>query len=233
MRYKTVWISDVHLGTDITKSKELLKFIKENEFEKLYLNGDIIDIVQMKKKVFWNTDHSTIIQKLLIGNHDELLKSMIDCNDMFQDANIQFVERDIHHTVNGEKILTLHGHQFDGALKTWTWLYFVGDKAYSFALFINKWYNRISSIFGCNYWSLSLYLKTKVKNAVKFISKFEQTVVDEAKKHDVGIVCAGHIHVVQDINIDDVRYLNSGCWTEYCSCVVEHVNGELEVLKII
>jgi len=240
MHYKTVWISDVHLGTDICKSKELLRFFRNNSFDKVYLNGDIIDLIQMRKKVFWGTDHSTVVQKILrmdrkntkviyvIGNHDIYISELVGTS--FGDIDI--VERDIHVTVTGEKILTLHGHQFDGIVKTQIWLYFLGDMSYRFALFINKWYNRFSKIFGRPYWSLSLYLKTKVKNIIKFVGKFEEIVTSEAKKEDVNIVCAGHIHVCQDTTINGIRYLNSGCWTEYCSCVVEHLDGKLQVLMV-
>lgn len=238
MHYNTLWISDVHLGTDICQADKLLTFIHDNTFDKIYLNGDILDLIQMRKKVFWSTNHSTVIQKLLrmarkgtkivyvVGNHDAYLESLMD----EQFGNISIVERDIHTTAGGDQVLVLHGHQFDTAIRTMGWLYVLGDKAYSFSLFLSKWVNRIRRLFGRSNWSLSHFLKIKVKNAVKHISNFEKATADEAKHAGVKMICAGHIHSAEDIMIDDVRYLNSGCWTEYCSCVVEHESGELEVM---
>jgi UDP-2,3-diacylglucosamine pyrophosphatase LpxH len=194
----------------------------------------------MRKKVFWSTNHSTVIQKFLrmarkgtkiiyvIGNHDIYLESFI--GEDF--GNISIVEKSIHNTLKNEKVLILHGHQFDTAIKTIKWLYYLGDKSYSFALFVSKWVSRIRKIFGCSYWSLSYYLKKKVKNAVKFISKFEHIIVEEANNYGVKIVCAGHIHSAEDTIINNIRYINTGCWTEYCSCAVEDNQGNLSILYI-
>lgn len=238
-KYKSVWISDVHLGTINSQADILLNFLKENEFENLFLVGDIIDIQQMKQKLFWKKSHNRVIQRILklakkinvkyiYGNHDEFL-NLFD-NENF--GSIEILERVKYKTVKGEEILILHGHQFDGVVTKMKWLYWIGDNAYNFALFLNRLSNKIRKFFKKPYWSLSQYLKSKVKNAINFINDFENLVALEAKKEDVKIVIAGHIHVTADRNIDGVRYINCGCWTEYTSCVIETLDGELKVIIV-
>lgn len=214
MIYNSVWVSDLHLGTNISKAKELHNFLKENTFNNIFLVGDIIDMQQMKKKLFWKKSHNKVIQLLLklsktynvyfiAGNHDEML-SIFD-GDSF--GSITVHERLSYTTLKGDKALILHGHQFDGIITKMKWLYWVGDNMYTLALFLNKVYNFITSLFGRNYWSLSQYLKSKVKNVVSFINNFENIVVEEAKKGGYDTVICGHIHVYADKNIDDIRYL--------------------------
>jgi UDP-2,3-diacylglucosamine pyrophosphatase LpxH len=238
-KYRSLFISDVHLGTVNSQANVLLKFLKENDFENLFLVGDIIDIQQMKQKLFWKKSHNRIIQRILkiaknknvkyiYGNHDEFLS-------LFEDENfgsIEIVERMKYTTLKGEEVLILHGHQFDGVITKMKWLYWIGDNAYTFALFLNRWYNKIRKFFKKPYWSLSQFLKSKVKNSINFINDFEKLVALEAKKEDVKTVIAGHIHVTADREIDSIRYINCGCWTEYTSCVVETLEGDLKVIEI-
>lgn len=251
LKYKTIWLSDIHLGTSISQAHQLLEFLKSLEtknghgyaVEKLYLNGDIIDMTNINHKIFW-TAHRTVIKKLLRmadkgvqihyirGNHDYYLEEIFQ-HDFDIDFNgISFSEREIHTTVDGKKYLVMHGDQFDGIVKIHPWLYGLGDFLYGILIFINKWQNRIRRLFGGKEWSFSLWLKTKAKNAVKFVSNFEKLIVTEAHKADVeGIIC-GHLHILKDEMIDEIHYLNSGCWTEFCSCIVEHPDGRLEAIRL-
>ena len=239
MNYKTLFISDIHIGTGNSQTLKLLDFLDNNKFEKIYLVGDIIDMIMLKRKFYWKKRHNKVIQKILklsktseiiyiIGNHDIYLETFL--NEKF--GNVLIKERDIHTTKKNEKCLVLHGHQFDGALMTYTWLYWIGSLAYDFSLWMNRWVNRIRKLLGMNYWSLSMYLKSKTKKAIKFINNFENLVVDYAKKSNVDTVIAGHIHMKEDKNISNVRYMNCGCWTEFTSCIVETLDGDLKLLDI-
>ncbi len=242
MKYRTIFISDVHLGTSVSQSGRLLEFLKEHEFEKLYLVGDIVDMTAISRRSFsWEESHNTVLQKLLrlarkgvqieyvIGNHDVFLEFFI--HEHF--GNIRLKERDIHVTADGRRCLVMHGHQFDGVVTKMPWLYWLGDTMYDFALFINRVYNWFRKLLGKDYWSLSLYLKSKVKNVVKFIGSYEHLVAHEAlASKDVDTVIVGHIHMAADKEISGIRYLNCGCWTEFCSAVVEHEDGRLELLDI-
>lgn len=251
LKYQTVFISDVHLGTSICQANNLLDFLKSLETEdgkgyrikKLFLNGDIIDMTNMNHKIFW-TAHRTVIKKLLrmadkgveisyiFGNHDYYGKEIFD-HDFGMDFNgIHFAEREIHVTKDGKKYLVMHGDQFDGIVKINPWMYKFGDALYSVLIFINKWQNRFRRLIGKKEWSFSLWLKMKAKNAVNFVSNFEKLIVEEAEKHETdGIIC-GHLHILKDEMIGNIRYLNSGCWTEFCSCIVEHPDGRMEAIKI-
>ena len=246
-KYKSVFISDIHLGTDVCQHEKLLSFLKSletedksgYEVENLFLVGDIVDMVHMNHSIFW-TKHRTVIKKLLrmadknvnlfyvTGNHDYYLRE--EMYDLPDDLNgIRFCDKVVYLSQSCRKYLVIHGDQFDGAIRSMPWLYWLGDKAYSVALFINKWYNRIRKLFGIPYWSLSLWLKSKVKNAVKFIGNYEQLVCKKIKDEGcTGVIC-GHIHKAEDKMIDDIHYLNSGCWTEFCSAIIEHSDGRMEL----
>ena len=241
MKYKTAFVSDFHLGTPVSQVDKILDFLKNNEFEKIYLIGDIIDMIAMKKHFLWNTNHNTVIQKILrlarknseivyiYGNHDYFLE--LFNSEIF--GNIKITEREIYTTVSGKKMLIFHGHQMDGIIKDMTWLYNLGDSAYTFALSLNSIVNKLRSLFGLKYWSLSMYLKSKVKNIIKFVNNFEKLVVEEAEKSKVDIVVCGHIHMSADKEIGNIRYINTGCWTETCSALVEHFDGTLELIDNI
>jgi len=242
VKYRTLFISDMHIGTKVFQSKAFLDFIKNNEFDKLYLVGDIIDMAAIRRNFYWDESFNTVLQKILrlarkgtkivyiIGNHDIYLQSFI--REHF--GNIALRERDMHTTFSGSKCIVMHGHQFDGIIKEIGWLYWLGDTMYDIALTLNRLFNLFRNVFGLSQWSLSLYLKTKVKNAIKFINNYEQLVAHEMKRShpEAKTVIAGHIHMCADRDISGIRYLNCGCWTEFCSCVAEHLDGRLEVLKI-
>ena len=238
-RYRTIWISDFHLGTKNTKADFLLDFLRSNDSDYLYLVGDIFDGWALGKSWYWPQVHNDVIQKVLRkvrkgtkvtyipGNHDEFARGFVD----MQFGGIVTKLESIHTTVDGRQLLVLHGDRFDGVIKYARWVSLLGAKAYQLTLVMNRWFNYIRKRMGFSYWSLSAYLKTKTKRAVQHIAQFESAVVKEAKKYEVdGVVC-GHIHHAEVQEINGILYLNTGDWVESCTALVEHVDGTLEVLR--
>jgi UDP-2,3-diacylglucosamine pyrophosphatase LpxH len=238
-RYRAIWISDIHLGTRGCKAGFLLDFLRGTESDTLYLVGDIVDGWRLKRSWYWPQLHNDVVQKLLRkarkgtrvvyipGNHDELLRRFLEINI----GQIEVVSEAIHTTADGKRLLVLHGDEFDTVVRYARWLAFLGDWAYNAALAANHWINVLRRALGLNYWSLSAYLKHRVKNAVEFISRFEQAVVEAAAKRGAdGVVC-GHIHHAEIREIGGVIYCNDGDWVESCTALVEHADGSLEILR--
>jgi UDP-2,3-diacylglucosamine pyrophosphatase LpxH len=237
-RYRTIWISDIHLGTSGCQAEYLLDFLRHNDAEYLYLVGDIIDGWQLKKGWFWPQAHNDVVQKILRkarkgtqvifipGNHDESARQF--CGHAFGD--IQIREEAFHTTLSGKRLWIVHGDLFDGVIQHAKWLAYVGDTLYSLILVLNRWFNRIRIRLGFQYWSLSQYLKHQVKNAVNFIGQFEKVMTDEARRRGCdGVVC-GHIHKAEIRDIDGLLYCNDGDWVESLSAMVETVEGELKIV---
>lgn len=237
-RFRTVFISDIHLGTRGCKADYLLDFLRHTDCETLYLVGDIFDGWRLKRTWYWPQAHNDVVQKLLRkvrkgmrliyvpGNHDEVLRGYLGMHF----GGVEVTKQAIHETADGKRLLVIHGDEFDGVVKYARWLALLGDWAYVTMLEVNTWFNFLRRKLGFGYWSLSAYLKHRVKNAVQFIGNFEQAVVDEAKRHGVdGVVC-GHIHSAEMRMIDGVLYVNDGDWVESCTAVVEHMDGRLEIL---
>ena len=237
--HRTIWISDIHLGTPGCKAKFLLDFLKYNESDTLYLVGDIIDGWQLKKGWRWDQSHNDVVQKVLRkarkgtrvvyipGNHDEFARPYVD--HAFGD--IQVVYEAAHTTADGKRLWITHGDLFDGVLQHAKWLAYLGDTAYTLVLSINHWFNRVRARFGFNYWSLSQYLKLKVKNAVGFITRFEEALTAEAKRRGFdGVVC-GHIHKAEIREVNGVLYCNDGDWVESLTALVESYEGKLEIVE--
>ena len=237
-RYRAIWISDVHLGTRGCKAEFLLDFLKNTESEVLYLVGDIVDGWRLRRSWYWPQAHNDVVQKILRkarkgtrvvfipGNHDEFARGYADHN--FGDIDV--LRETVHVTADNRRLLVLHGDSFDGVVKYAKWLAHLGDWAYATALSANHWFNLVRRRMGLPYWSLSAYLKHKVKNAVQFIDDYEQTVAEEARRRGVdGVVC-GHIHHAELRLLDGVLYANDGDWVESCTALVEHADGKLEVL---
>jgi UDP-2,3-diacylglucosamine pyrophosphatase LpxH len=238
--YRTIWISDVHLGTRGCQAELLLDFLKHNHAETYYLVGDIFDGWRMKKSWYWTQSHNDVIQKLLRkarkgaqiiyipGNHDEALRDF--SASALQFGGIALQDEAIHVTADGKRLLVIHGDAFDGVVKYAKWLALLGDWAYTVMIGCNFIFNRIRRRLGLGYWSLSAYLKAKVKNAVEFVGNYEHAIAEEARRRGVdGIVC-GHIHKPEMRMIDGVLYCNDGDWVESCSALVEHVDGRLEIV---
>jgi len=237
--YRTIWISDIHLGSKGSQSEHLLEFLKYNDSEYLYLVGDIIDGWRLTKKWYWPQSHNDVIQKILRkarkgtkvfyipGNHDEGSRSFIGLT--FGDIKIR--NQAFHLTAKEKKLWVVHGDMFDHVIQHARWLAYIGDSAYTFLLCINKWFNDLRRFFNLPYWSLSQYLKLKVKKAVSFINAFETLMVKEAHRRGCdGVVC-GHIHKSELKEINNLIYANDGDWVESLTALVEHKDGELEIVN--
>lgn len=239
--YKTIFISDVHLGTRDCKAELLNNFLKHNSCETLYLVGDIIDGWRIQQNKFrWAQSHSNVIRRILglakrdtkviyiAGNHDEFLRPMIPYQMSF--GNIEIQNQYTHFGVDGKKYLVVHGDMFDGITKVAPWLSFLGDKAYDFVLALNTKYNRMRHWFGFGYWSLSKFLKLQIKRAVSYIFQFETNLTQYCQRKGFdGIIC-GHIHTAEIKNIDGTIYMNDGDWVESCTALVEHYDGRWEII---
>lgn len=236
--YRAVFISDTHLGTKAARVDLLLDFLKSVSCEQMYLVGDIIDGWQIKRSWFWDTTHNDVIRRILKmakhgtkvvyipGNHDEGLRGF-EGNDL---AGVTLEPETIFEGATGRRYWVLHGDQFDGVVKYAKWLAHVGDYAYVFLLKLNTFVNKLRRLLGYDYWSLSAYLKHKVKNAVEYIGKYEEAVAAEAKRRGVDGVICGHIHHAERRFFDGIEYMNDGDWVESCTALVEHENGEFEIL---
>jgi UDP-2,3-diacylglucosamine pyrophosphatase LpxH len=237
-RYRTIWISDIHLGTRGCKAEFLLDFLRQSESDTLYLVGDIFDGWRLKRGWYWPQAHNDVVQKLLRkarkgtrviyvpGNHDEVAREYIE----LQFGGIDVHNDYIHITADDRRLLILHGDEFDVIVRYAKCLALLGDWAYTVLLAVNHWFNHARMMFGMRYWSLSAFLKHKVKNAVEYIGHFEEAIAEEARRRGVdGVVC-GHVHQPQIRDIDGILYCNDGDWVESCSALVEHFDGRLEIL---
>jgi UDP-2,3-diacylglucosamine pyrophosphatase LpxH len=238
LRVRTVWISDLHLGTPGCQAHALLGFLRGVECETLYLVGDIIDGWQLRRSWYWPQSHNDVVQKILRkarkgtrvvfvpGNHDEFARRYVEHSF----GGVEVVEDCIHVTADGRRLWITHGDLFDGVIQCARWLAYVGDRAYEATLRVNRWFNHARGRLGLGYWSLSRYLKGKVKRAVSYVTEFENAVAREARRRGAhGVVC-GHIHHAEIREIDGVLYCNDGDWVESLTALVEHADGRLEIL---
>ena len=237
--HRTIFISDTHLGTKGCKAEMLADFLAHNECQTLFLVGDIVDGWQLKRRWFWDSAHDAVVSEILRkvdggtrvifvpGNHDEFAR--VYAGRLF--GGIEIIQETIHETADGKRLLVLHGDRFDGVIACAKWLAHAGDWAYGVTLSWNNLLFKARKAMGLPYWSLSAWLKHKVKNAVEYISAFEDLVAAEARKRGVdGVVC-GHIHHAEIRMIGDVLYLNDGDWVESCSALVEDAHGNMEILR--
>ena len=237
-RYRTIWISDVHLGTRGCNAGMLIDFLDRVDSEHLYLAGDMVDGWRLKKRFFWPAQHNEVIRRLLArarrgtrvtyipGNHDEMFRQFAGLDF----GGIAIRRKAIHETADGRRLLVLHGDEFDAVTLAHRWLARVGDTAYVSLMVVNHWFNAGRRWLRLPYWSLSKYAKAKVKNAVAFVTRFEEVVAHEAALRQVdGVVC-GHIHTAEMRTIGDIAYYNDGDWVESCTALVEHFDGRMELL---
>ncbi|MFA9443074.1 MAG: UDP-2,3-diacylglucosamine diphosphatase [Hyphomicrobium sp.] len=237
--YRTLFISDVHLGTRSAQAGLLLDFLKHNDAETIYLVGDIIDFWRIRRGVIWPQSHSDVLQKLLRkvrkgtrvvfipGNHDEAMRQY--CGMQF--GGIEIERQTIHATADGRRYLIIHGDAFDVVVRYAKWLAFLGDRGYEFALWTNRPLNFIRRRFGFGYWSFSAHLKLRVKTAVNFVGEFEKSLSAEAKRRDVDGVICGHIHHAASSQFDGVHYVNTGDWVESCTAIGENKDGTFELIR--
>jgi len=243
MKVKTLFISDIHLGNHKSQAGKLLEVLKDIEYENLVIVGDFIDLTSLKKKFFWNADHSTVIQKILrasrkgvkvtyiLGNHDFYLRALIK-DENINIGDIELCDEMYYETSKGEKIYICHGDQFDGFVRLHPFLYVLGDWAYEFSFKINKVYNWFRKIVGLEYWSLSQYLKYKVKNAITFINDFKILSLKKLDEVNCDSIMIGHIHTPAIEKIGEKTYYNTGDFCETCSYLYEDMNGDIK-LEII
>ena len=240
-RYRTIFISDLHLGTAGCNAGLLLDFLKQHECETLYLVGDIVDGWALRRGWFWPQSHNDVVRAILKmakhgtrvvyvpGNHDEHFRDY--CG--FEFGGIELLDDDIHTTADGRRLLVIHGDQFDNVVLYQRWLAFLGDHAYTLLLKSNRVVNWVRRRLGMPYWSLAAHMKKRVKNAVAFISRFEEVVAHAAaERHVDGVVC-GHIHSAEIRQFGDITYYNDGDWVESCTALVEEADGSLRVVDWI
>jgi UDP-2,3-diacylglucosamine pyrophosphatase LpxH len=235
---RAVWISDLHLGTAGCQAHALLDFLRDVECHTLYLVGDIIDGWQLRRSWYWPQAHNDVVQKILRkarkgtrvvfvpGNHDEFARRYVTHNF----GGVEVVDDCVHVTADGRRLWVTHGDLFDGVIQCAKWLAYTGDVAYEFTLKVNRAFNRLRARLGLPYWSLSRYLKLKVKRAVSYVGDFEAALAHEAKRRGVdGVVC-GHIHHAEIRQVEGVLYCNDGDWVESLTALVEHHDGRLEIV---
>jgi UDP-2,3-diacylglucosamine pyrophosphatase LpxH len=238
--YRTVWISDVHLGTRGCKDEYLLDFLRHIRCDRLYLVGDIVDLWKLKSGFYWPALHNEIVRTILTmaargtkvtyipGNHDELFRDYVGTSF----NGIQIEPRAIHQCADGRRFLVLHGDEFDGVVCSSRWLAVLGSEAYDFLLWLNRWFNRARRVMGFPYWSMSAYIKHRVKNAVNFIFSFEEALIREAGEQEMDGVICGHIHHAAIRQVaDSFSYCNCGDWVESCTALVEDRAGQISILR--
>ena len=238
LRFRAVWISDIHLGTPGCQAAALLDFLRRIECDTLFLVGDIVDGWQLRRSWYWPQAHNDVVQKLLRkarkgtrvvfvpGNHDEFARRYLG----HEFGGIEVAEEWMHVTADGKRLWVTHGDLFDGVIQCAKWLAYVGDWFYELTLRLNRHFNSMRARMGLPYWSLSKYLKQKVKRAVSYVGDFESALAREAKKRGAdGVVC-GHIHHAELREIDGVVYANDGDWVESLTALVEHGDGRLEIV---
>jgi UDP-2,3-diacylglucosamine pyrophosphatase LpxH len=237
-RYRTIWISDIHLGTRGCNANLLIDFLDNIDSETMYLVGDIIDGWRLKRSWYWPSAHNDIVWRVMKrakrgtrvvfipGNHDEMFRQFTGMTF----GGIEIRRSAVHQTADGRRLLVTHGDEFDTVVMCHRWLAFAGDAAYELLMRMNVVINAVRQRLDLPYWSLSKHAKNKVKNAVEFISRFEEAVAHEAAARGVdGVVC-GHIHTAEVRQFGDVVYYNDGDWVEGCTALVEHMDGRMEIL---
>jgi len=244
MHYNSLFVSDIHLGTKQCQVEYLLKFIHENTFDNVFLIGDIVDVYALSHKWYWTKEHNTFIQKILRmsrkgshiiyipGNHDNILRQWIEEITPFFFGDIVIVKEHVYQTVKGKKLLLIHGDEFDGAIRSMGWVYFLGDRAYDIALGLNTFYNWFRRLFGMQYWSLSAYLKSKVKGAIAVVNNFEELVTRKCLIEGYDGVIYGHTHTPSIKTIKTKLIMNDGDVVESVTCLVETEEGKFQLIKM-
>jgi UDP-2,3-diacylglucosamine pyrophosphatase LpxH len=235
---RALFLSDLHLGTRGCQADQLLSFLRTHDAELIYLVGDIVDGWQLKSGWYWPQLHNDVVQELLRkardgaqifyipGNHDEFLRDFYGMDF----GGIQVVDSIVHETLAGRRYLVIHGDLFDVVITQVRWLALLGDKAYDFTIALNTRFNAVRRRLGLPYWSLSQWVKLKVKNAVSFISDFEEALAAEAARQQADGVICGHIHCATMRESNGSHYVNCGDWVDSCTAVVEHHDGQLLVV---
>jgi len=238
--YRSVFVSDIHLGTRGCRADFLADFLRRVKCEQLYLVGDIIDGWRLRKSWYWDDGHDEVLRLILRmarggtevtyipGNHDEMFRAWLTLG--LEVAGIKLRRDAVHVTADNLRLLVMHGDEFDSVVRYAKFLALLGDWAYTVALTVNRHFNTVRRWLGYPYWSLSAWLKRQVKEAVKAIDRFEGALAAEAKRRGLDGVICGHIHHAEMRRVNDVLYINDGDWVESCTALVEHHDGRLELL---
>lgn len=238
LKFRSVFISDVHLGSRSCQASYLLEFLKLVDTEYLYLVGDIVDLWSLSQSFYWPQVHNNVLRLILSkakhgtkviyipGNHDSVFRDYVD----HEFGNVQLRRETVHLTADGRQLLVTHGDDYEGAIKCASWLGHIGNHAYDLIMTMNRWSNWCRSRIGKRYWSLAGYLKHKAGTAVRYIERYEQALIREARhRHLDGVIC-GHIHRAQLSRFGNMQYINCGDWVESCTTVVEDAQGKLTLL---
>jgi UDP-2,3-diacylglucosamine pyrophosphatase LpxH len=239
-RYKTVFISDTHLGSKHCNSDELLTFLSNIETDKLYLVGDIVDVWRLQKKWYWPKKHNQILRKILkisekteviyvSGNHDEIFRNF----PKIRIGKISVEHRCVHIGADGKRYLVVHGDMFDNLMRTKTGriVMQMGDIAYDSLIYVNAIINGVRRFVGLQPWSLAKYLKRKAKMAANYIGEFEKQMALYCKRKGYDGVICGHIHHAEITSYNDIVYMNDGDWCESCTALVETHDGKWRIIK--
>jgi UDP-2,3-diacylglucosamine pyrophosphatase LpxH len=239
LRFRSIFISDVHLGFKGCRAEFLLDFLRRVECQEIYLVGDIIDIWSLTRSFYWPQAHNDVIRTILgkakhgtrvvyvPGNHDRPFR---DHHGLVL-GNVEILREAVHETADGRRFLVMHGDEFDSIVRASPMLESLGNRAYSAVLRLNRYVNAIRKTLGFPYWSISAFLKHKVKNAVKYIANYERALAVEARRRGVDGVICGHIHRAEISEIDGITYCNDGDWVESCTALVEDFQGRLSLLR--
>lgn len=239
-RVRSIFLSDIHLGSRACQAEVLLSFLKAHEADHLFLVGDIVDFWAMSRSIHWTSAQNTVVQKLLRrarhgekvllipGNHDEVLREY----DGTLFGNIEVVAEYVHTTADGRRFLLLHGDQFDQVTRHHRWVALLGDVGYELLVRVNAWLSLIRrTLRRPGYWSLAGYTKRRVKKALEFIFDFEDSVMRAARERGLDGVICGHIHCAAIKPYGSATYVNCGDWVDSCTAVVEHLDGRLELVE--
>ena len=238
-KFRTLFISDVHLGSKASQAGFLLDFLKIHDADKIYLVGDIIDGWRLRRSWHWPQEHNDVVQKILrkarkgsrviyiAGNHDEFLREFQGLHF----GGIEVMDRDIHETADGKKFLVIHGDQFDVVVHNYRKISYLGDWAYDAAISVNVLMNRLRNLLGLPYWSFSSWAKVRVKEAVNFIGAFQSVVAEEARRSGADGVICGHIHHAAIEEMKGLTYINAGDWVESCTAVAENFDGSFQLIS--
>jgi UDP-2,3-diacylglucosamine pyrophosphatase LpxH len=240
-KFRTLWVSDVHLGTPGCKAAAFADFLKQHDCEQLYLVGDIIDGWALKSEFYWPQEHSNVLRRILTkakrgtrvtyvtGNHDEFLRKFVD--NQLALGNIQVVNEAVHETADGRRLLVTHGDAFDVITRYHRWIALAGDAVYRATMQASELINHGRRLAGMRYWSLSAYAKQRVKTAVNIISNFESSVAHECRRRKFdGVVC-GHIHHAEIRAVEGITYHNCGDWVDSCTALAEDTRGRIRLLR--
>jgi UDP-2,3-diacylglucosamine pyrophosphatase LpxH len=237
-KFRTIFISDVHLGSKAAKADFLIDFMRYHEAETYILVGDIVDGWRLKRSWYWPQSANDVVQKMLRkarkgtriiyipGNHDEFLRDFIGTHF----GGIEVALNWIHEAADGKKYLVIHGDEFDVVVRNYRILAYLGDWAYDAAILLNRALAAVRRRIGLPYWSFSAWAKLQVKHAVNFIGEFQHFVAEEARRQKVDGVICGHIHHAVMEDIEGIRYINTGDWVESCTALVEHFDGRMELI---